>query len=91
MHGKLGGDAAEKVGAGLIGKVRDSRISKGLLDHASGGGLAVGARDNDRRHVLCQMFQHVGAQLQSHTAREISAAPAQEPEREPAEFAGENR
>ena len=91
MHGKFGGDAAEEVGAGLIGKVRNSRIGKGLLDHARGRGLAVGARDNHRGHVLCQMAQHVGAELQGHPAREVRAPPAQQPDGKPAEFAGENR
>ena len=90
MRGKLGGDAAEEIRAGLVGKVRDSSVGQHLLDHAGGGGLTVGARDENRRHVLCQHAQHVGAELQGHPAREVGAAPSQQPERPAAEFAGEN-
>ena len=65
MHGKLRGDAAEEIRAGLVGKVRNSSVGQHLLDHPGGGGLSVGARDEDRRHVLCQHAQHAGAELQA--------------------------
>ena len=88
VHGKLRCDAAEKIGAGLVGKERNSRIGQGLFNHAGGGGLTVGARDEDRRHVLCQRAQQMGTQLQCNAAGKIRAAPAQEPNGEPGQFAG---
>ena len=88
VHGKLRCDAAEKIGAGLVGKERNSRIGQGLFNHAGGGGLAVGARDENRRHVLCQRAQQVGTQLQCNAAGKVRAAPAQEPNGEPGQFAG---
>ena len=90
VHGKLRGDAAEEIRAGLVGKVRDSSVGQHLLDHSRGGGLSVGARDDHRRHVLCQHAQHVRTELQGHAAREVCPASAQQPNQPAGEFAGEN-
>ena len=63
VHGELGGHAAEQVCAGLVGKVRNSSVSPRLLDHTRGRGLAVGARDDHGRHVLCQLAQQIRTEL----------------------------
>ena len=91
VHGELGGHAAEQVCAGLVGKVRDSSVGPRLLDHTGGRGLAVGARDDHGRHVLCQLAQQIGTELQRDAPGEIRAAAAQQTDRDAGQLAGKHR
>ena len=90
MDCKLGGDAAEQICAGLVGKIRDSGFDPRLLDHTRGRGLAVGTRDDHRRHVLCQHAEQIGAELQGDAPRKVGPAPSQQADHPAAELAGEN-
>ena len=87
IDGKLSGNTAEEVCAGFVGKVRNSGIDKRLLNHTRGGSLAVGARDDYRRHVLCQFAQQIGADFQCDPAREVGAASAKKPNKPTAQCA----
>lgn len=66
MDGKFRRDAGQEVRAGFVGKVRDSSVLPRLLDHTGRRGLAVGARDDHRRHVLCKFTQQVRAELERY-------------------------
>ena len=91
VHGELGGHAAEQVCAGLVGKVRNSSVSPRLLDHTRGRGLAVGARDEHGRHVLCQLAQQIRTELKRDAPRKVRAAAAEQTDRDAGQLAGKHR
>ena len=80
--------AAEKFGAGLVGKKEIPESVKACSIMREVVVLPLVARDENRRHVLCQRAQQMGTQLQCNAAGKIRAAPAQEPNGEPSQFAG---
>ena len=61
-----------------------------VVEQRRGRGLAVGARDDHRRHVLCKFTQQVRAELERYAPGEIRAASAQQADQAPAELAGKH-
>ena len=78
IHHELGRDAGDQVCAGAVGKIALALLGEGLLDHAGGGGLAVGAGDGDGLDVPGQDAQQVRTDAQGPAAGHGGAAPVQD-------------
>ena len=90
MDGELRRDAADQVCAGFVGKIGDSGVDEGLLDHTGGRRLTVGTGHDHRRDGLCQLAQEIRADFEGYPPGEVGAAPAQQPNGRAGQLAGQH-
>ena len=77
MLGEHGDDAGQQVRARLVGEILESCVSKRLLDHAGGGGLAVRAGHDRDLDAARQLAENVFVDLERKFARQVGAAAAE--------------
>ena len=77
MLGEHGDDAGQQVRARLVGEIPESCVSKRLLDHAGGGGLAVRAGHDRDLYAARQLTQNIFINFQCQLARQVGAAAAE--------------
>ena len=75
--GEYGDDAGQQVRARLVGEIPESCVSKRLLDHAGGGGLAVRAGHDRDLDAARQLAENVFVDLERKFARQVGAAAAE--------------
>ena len=72
-----GDDTGQQVCARFVGEVFQPRVGKGLLDHARGGGFAVGAGHDRDLDAARQLAEDILVDFKRQLAGQVGAAASQ--------------